>query len=483
MTVFSSLKYQSLTWVLSALLIGAIATSLWAYSTIAWERHRDRAYFAGTNLYQNLYHNLSAQNEVTISRLSGKDARLAEAGLFTKLPDILPSDYITQLSLQGATASNMAQPQIKVAIAAAELRYPIAKLENPIMQSSQEKLGELARLLASYCAEPAVFISPNLGVWYKINGDEIWGCDAMPADFRLPAILFIVLGLMTLSTVIFSTSNAFNDFAIALKYRGVQIRPQTYKSQGPKELTLIIDSINTYVEKQRASLSKRAMFLSSISHDLGTPATRLRLRAESITDKDLKRKINEDINQMNLMISSILDYTQTEINAEPPKNISLVSLIESIVADYQDSGQPVKFLPLVTPKIKSNTIFSDLGQKKQTSHVLRPTQIVIFAQPIALQRAISNLVDNALKYGRKAAISLSSTSVNVVIHVDDYGTEVKAEEFQNLTSPFARGNNTMNVSGSGLGLAITATVIEQHGGTLEFTNWEHGLRATLTIPR
>ena len=183
------------------------------------------------------------------------------------------------------------------------------------------------------------------------------------------------------------------------------------------------------------------------------------------------------------MISSILDYTQTEINAESPKNISLVSLIESIVADYQDSGQPVTFLPLVTPKIKSNTIFSDLGQKKQTSHVLRPTQIVIFAQPIALQRAISNLVDNALKYGRKAAISLNSTSVNVVIHVDDYGTEVKAEEFQNLTSPFARGNNTMNVSGSGLGLAITATVIEQHGGTLEFTNWEHGLRATLTIPR
>ena len=124
MTVFSSLKYQSLTWVVSALLIGAIATSLWAYSTIAWERHRDRAYFAGTNLYQNLYHNLPAQNGVTISQLSGKDARLAEAGLFSKLPDILPSDYITQLSLLGATASNMAQPQIKVAIAAAELRYP-----------------------------------------------------------------------------------------------------------------------------------------------------------------------------------------------------------------------------------------------------------------------------------------------------------------------------------------------------------------------
>ena len=176
----------------------------------------------------------------------------------------------------------------------------------------------------------------------------------MPADFRLPAILFIVLGLMTLSTVIFSTSNAFNDFAIALKYRGVQIRPQTYKSQGPKELTLIIDSINTYVERQRDSLSKRAMFLSSISHDLGTPATRLRLRAELITDKDLKRKINEDINQMNLMISSILDYTQTEINAEPPKNISLVSLIESIVADYQDSGQPVTFFT-----------FGDAKNKKQ----------------------------------------------------------------------------------------------------------------------
>ena len=86
-----------------------------------------------------------------------------------------------------------------------------------------------------------------------------------------------------------------------------------------------------------------------LGHDLGHQL-RLRLRAELITDKDLKRKINEDINQMNLMISSILDYTQTEINAESPKNISLVSLIESIVADYRDSGQSVTFLPLVRQK-------------------------------------------------------------------------------------------------------------------------------------
>jgi len=184
------------------------------------------------------------------------------------------------------------------------------------------------------------------------------------------------------------------------------------------------------------------------------------------------------------MIMSILTYTQTEINDEPPKKISLFSLVESVVADYQDAGQSVTLAETNLSKVTGRTILFSGGDKGKWLQKPTPSpQIVIIAQPLALKRALSNLMDNALKYGRKAMVSVEANSVEAQIHIDDFGTGIDPAKLQRLTSPFQRGDNIGQVKGSGIGLAIVTTIAEQHGGRLEFTKGQFGIRATLTLPR
>jgi len=92
-------------------------------------------------------------------------------------------------------------------------------------------------------------------------------------------------------------------------------------------------------------------------------------------------------------------------------------------------------------------------------------------------------MDNALKYGRKAMVSVEANSVEAQIHIDDFGIAIDPAKLQRLTSPFQRGDNIGQVKGSGIGLAIVTTIAEQHGGRLEFTKGQFGIRATLTLPR
>ena len=100
-----------------------------------------------------------------------------------------------------------------------------------------------------------------------------------------------------------------------------------------------------------------------------------------------------------------------------------------------------------------------------------------------LQRGLTNLIDNALKYGRKADVSIQASSQAVQIHIRDYGDSITPEYLGNLTRPFDRGTNAENVDGYGIGLAIASTIAAQHGGNISFENWAQGICAVLTLPR
>jgi signal transduction histidine kinase len=194
--------------------------------------------------------------------------------------------------------------------------------------------------------------------------------------------------------------------------------------------------------------------------------------------------MNADIDQMTSMIASVLAYTQSEVNLETPRLVSLVSMVQSIVDDFTDDNKPVQFTGYETPQIVAQTILFNRpkasGGKKanQQQH-----EVVIHARPLALQRALINIIENALKYGRKASVSIEATSQTAKIHVDDYGDSVDIDALRALTAPFKRGDNAENVQGFGIGLAIAVTVLEQHGGTIEFNVWSEGTRVTLTLPR
>ena len=483
MHFLSSLKSQTILLVLSAMVIGATATAVWVQSVSNWNRHLEHSYLTGLALHDTLRDGVKIPDGLTITPLNGADARLAAAGLFEKLPNVSSNDQITQLTLASATKNGEVKNRINISVVSPDLKYPIAKLQQKQPVSAGGKLAALLRMLTTYCSKSTLFVQYSDGPWWRVDGPSIWGCANAPMDLRLPALAMVVVSLGVLISIIIATSGTFHNFAAKLARRGLFSSPKSYDLAGPDELRALINVINEYQKAEQESLAKRAAFLSGVSHDLGTPATRLRLRTEFITDKDLQRKMHADIDQMTQMIKSVLSYTQSEMRMEDLRRISLISLIEAIVADYEDAGQPVRYLEPDLPQIAARTILFNSVPKPLSDKVAKQHGIVIQVRPISLQRALTNLIDNALKYGRKADVSIQASSQAVQIHIRDYGDSITPEYLGNLTRPFDRGTNAENVDGYGIGLAIASTIAAQHGGNIRFENWAQGICAVLTLPR
>lgn len=137
MAIFSSLKARSMWWILSAMATGMLAMAMWMQSIAAWERHLNQAYIAGLSLNTTIDNNAPVGDGLLLHRLSGREAKLADAGLFTKLPDVAPSDFITRLSLNAYSGDGDGRVnRIDIAVVARELQYPVAKLRGG--ETSQE---------------------------------------------------------------------------------------------------------------------------------------------------------------------------------------------------------------------------------------------------------------------------------------------------------------------------------------------------------
>ena len=230
---------------------GMLATAMWMHSMSAWERYLNQAYIAGFKLNTTIRNNAPVQDGIILSKLSGPDSKLADAGLFAKLPDVAPSDFITRLSLNAFSAGTNEQfERIDIAVVAPELQYPIATLSLDANRPTGGGLGEITRLLAKYCATPIIFAKFEQGEWIRIDGNSIWGCNAMPLDLRLPATLLVAVALMTMITLVISVSTSFKSFAQMLTHQRLRPGLIRYEREGPEELGVIIDAINRYLEDQ-----------------------------------------------------------------------------------------------------------------------------------------------------------------------------------------------------------------------------------------
>jgi signal transduction histidine kinase len=295
------------------------------------------------------------------------------------------------------------------------------------------------------------------------------------------AAFLAVLAMGTMMTLALNLSSDFTSFAHQLRNRRSVGGPTRYDATGPHELREIVTAVNSYLEVERDQLASRAAVLSGVSHDLGTPATRLRLRAALIPDKALRQKFENDIDSMTGIIESVLTYTNAEMNSEAPRKLSLTSLIDAIVADYQDVGRPVTLG-------QGNDVVVQGGRSifmsRQGQGVV-PSEhdIIVSARPVSLQRAITNLIENALKYGRRAHILVEMTAETATIVIEDEGTQTSAQDIEALMAPFQRGEDTATIEGHGLGLTIVATIAKLHGGSLAFEDNSRGVAARLKIQR
>ena len=464
-----------------SLLIGGASVWLWGNSASEWRAHNTKAYNAGVTLYYALQNGTAPPSGVTLTQLPDADQAHALSGSFRRIEGTPSAPRITIVPILPDAANQVTGAAVTMVILSPSLTYSLADLPNRDGQTAAETMGAITQKLATYCSDPVVVAHMGDAPWVKIEGNAFWGCDAAPSDRRILAALLAIVATATFITLTLNIPQPFEAFAEQLRNLRRRGGVTRYDPQGPLELQDIIKAVNDYLDIEREQLAGRAAVLSGVSHDLGTPATRLRLRAALIEDSDLRSKFESDIDKMTGIIESVLTYTNVEMGAEDPRNLSLTSLLDAIVANYQDVGRTVSFHSAKDVVVQGG---KSIFMSRQGYGVLtNDRDVVVSARPVALERAITNLIDNALKYGRRATVSLETDLHTATILIEDEGSQTTAADIENLLAPFKRGGNTATIDGHGLGLTIVATIAKLHGGRLEFVDTSTGILARLIIQR
>ncbi|NVO22850.1 sensor histidine kinase [Donghicola mangrovi] len=471
MNALRSLQGKTVSWILWGTLAGLVTGAVWANTQNAWERHLDRADYTGRQIYGALVNGAPMPSDVTATQI---DAPPQGRG------------RVTEASILTGETEDWGGARLLVQVHDPQLAYTLNDL--PPSSTPPERLGAMTRKMARLCGNPTLYARPDGRSWIKVTAPSVWSCESAPNDMRLPLGLAFILALVSLLTRSSEVTGRLGRLARIFSSSqggGTTMLPL----EGPSELNEIADALNTSITREREALEKRAEALSAISHDLGTPAARLKLRTALIDDPTLRTKMEGDIDQMIAMVEGVLSFTRTELDAEPAQQISLTALVETIVDDYEDLGRRVSLGGVVTGQTETqHSLFGvtpGVGVLNEHPIVLREAQrVLVMARPLALQRAITNLVENALNYGRRATLRIESHAAEVSVLVEDAGGgAVSAAEMADLIAPFRRGANAGRAAGNGLGLSIVQTVARQHNGSLSFEEGPEGLVARLTLRR
>jgi len=250
------------------------------------------------------------------------------------------------------------------------------------------------------------------------------------------------------------------QFAAAATRLGADIGAPPLPPDGLHEVRSAANAFNEMQSRIRRLIEDRSAMAAAIAHDLGTPVTRLRLRAEEIEDEVTKQQILNDIEQMRRMMSSTLEYSRASSESLKPEPFDLTSLAQAVCTDFTDLGCDVSF------------------------HAIGRQSIV--SDATAVRRVLLNLLDNAIKHGRMARVSLEGNGTSVRMLVDDTGPGIPVELREVALAPFRRldAANGEACAGSGLGLAVAQNLVTRLGGQIELQDSPlGGLRAIVVLPR
>ena len=268
----------------------------------------------------------------------------------------------------------------------------------------------------------------------------------------VPAILMITIAIIFLKNQtrpIIKLAQASERFG-----RGEDI--EEFRPSGALEIRKAGYEFDKMRKRIIRHLNQRSEMLSGISHDLRTPLTRIKLQLAFIKDKDISKKLSDDVNEMEKMLSEYLQFASSGAKEET-KKFDLNQLIYLTVKKYDNSN--IDF--------RSKEIVSFFGRKN------------------LIQRCINNFIDNSVKYGNKIVIKLEKLKNNLNIFIDDDGPGIPVSEFQNVFKPFYKIDKSRAGSKSsvGLGLSISSDIIRSHGGYIELTKSKMGgLRVKISLP-
>jgi signal transduction histidine kinase len=229
---------------------------------------------------------------------------------------------------------------------------------------------------------------------------------------------------------------------------------------GPQEIAQVADALNDMRTRIRALLDDRTRMLAAISHDLRTPLTRLRLRAERLTDRDAADGLLHEITRITHMLDETLNYLRRDGRSESPSRVDLPSLLQTVCVEFADVGHAVTYDG--------------------------PAHATWTCRPNILARALSNVVDNAVKHGSTVTVALRVDERGAVIDVSDDGPGIPSALRDKVFDAFFKGDTArgaVNRSGFGLGLSIARDVVKSHGGEIDLLDRApHGLVVRMLLP-
>jgi signal transduction histidine kinase len=272
-------------------------------------------------------------------------------------------------------------------------------------------------------------------------------------------VLLAVVIAVTLLAVRWVTK-PLDTLAAAAQSLGEDINRPPLDERGPLEVGRAARAFNAMQQKLSKFISDRTRIFAAMSHDLKTPITRLRLRAEMLDDADLRAKFVKDLEEMEAMVGSALDFMRGVDQKSPAQPVDVMALLESLQADAREIGSDVAIEGAVEAPYRGHA---------QT-----------------LKRCVGNLIDNAVKYGKRATLVVADTPAELTITARDAGPGIPEAELERVFEPFYRLDASRNraTGGSGLGLTIARNIARAHGGEVVLRNRAGGgLEAVLTLPR
>jgi signal transduction histidine kinase len=253
--------------------------------------------------------------------------------------------------------------------------------------------------------------------------------------------------------------------AAAAEALGRDVNAPPLPETGPTEVATAAKAFNTMATRIRRFVQDRTFMLSAIGHDLRTPITRLKLRAEFMEDDEQREKMLADLDQLEAMVSATLAFGRDVTADERATRVDLVALTRTVLDETADAHP------------ETETLLNYQG----------PDSLPVLARPVAIKRALTNLVMNAMNYGGNARVRLSPPRDGVVLlTVEDDGPGIPQHEIERVFQPFQRGEASRNseTGGVGLGLPIVRNIMRAHGGDVTLVNRpEGGLTACITLPQ
>ena len=275
--------------------------------------------------------------------------------------------------------------------------------------------------------------------------------------FAALAALVLGVGLLTWLAVRIAT-RPLSRLAAAARALGEDPGRAPMDTAGPTEVAQAAAAFNQMQARIAEHVTERTRILAAISHDLQTPITRLRLRAEQVDDDELRTRIQSDLDAMQGLVREGLAYARSLDERNPPQAIELGPLLQALAQDAQDMGWTVR-VPASAP-----------GR--------------VVGQPAALRRALWNLIENGVKFGGEVDITLAPRADGVEIRIRDHGPGLADEELEKVFEPFYRTESSRNreTGGTGLGLAITRNLLRGQNGEVSLRNHpEGGLVASVVL--